>query len=293
MRRPRVLIGCAAIVWAFVAVAAAGQTVEIRGGLVLANPGVDSSFTTNYTPTLVNSTDSSGHAGEQVSLGSPRPRGLEGAVGVFFSPHAGLEVTASWLRTDLDGRLGDYGVTLDYTSRQPPDYTPKPYTSSTVAPGGARLSGSLTHLTLSAAAVGRWALSPRLTAHLSGGLSYARASGHADPLDYTVFHMGGHSVLMSDSYKLQYDLEATHTVALTVGGGLDVTLAPWLALAADARYIAAADVDMPIVVSGVDNTSEIYLGQQDVAVIQQTLRPGSVKVSPSRARFVLGLKIRR
>lgn len=272
---------------------AQSQTLEVWGGLPIIDARVESSFATTYTPVLNFSTGTTGQAGQRVDFTGERPVGFEAGLGLFLSPHAGVQLLVAYDRADLVGSLGDYSLRLDYTARQPPDYVSRPYSYSRTFPGGEAMTGRLKQLTISVNGVGRWALASHVVGSLSGGLSYVRASGEGEPLDYTVFQLGGHSVLFYDAYKLTYSLDKADGIGFNLGGGIEIGLAPWLALVGDARYFATPELELPLTVTGLREDSEVYLSTQDVPTIQKTLNPAPVKVNTARTRLLVALKVRR
>ena len=59
----------------------------------------------------------------------------------------------------------------------------------------------------------------------SGGLAWVRVSGEAEPLGFTTFWLGGHSVLFSEDVRLRASLGPATSVGGYLGAALGVDLA--------------------------------------------------------------------
>jgi hypothetical protein len=276
--------------------------VEAWGGLTLVAANLDTTVTTQYvpliqaySPPLAGST-----AGQTVQLLAGNALGFGGGLNLFFSPHVGVQFLFDRDSRDLTGANGNYSVLLNYTSRQPPDYVERSYsTSSTFMPCDAAqawgcvlpTTGTLKQTTLGFNLVGRWKAGRRVTAELSGGLSYFDLRGDAASLRYTSFRMGGHSTLFSEEYQLAYSIGPAHGFGLNLGATFDVEIGSGVAFTADARFVGGGAVAAPLVVTEVTNADSIVF-LEDAATIQQNLHPPDAEISPARLRFLIGLKVR-
>lgn len=285
-----------------VAAAQPAPRIELWGGVTVAAPKVDTTITTSYVPYIdqYSAPLAGSSAGQTLALKSSTTAGLEGGVNLFFTRHVGVQVLIDSDRPDLSGDAGDYNVLLNYTARQPSDYVERQYSYSHTytactmpeAHGCVRPTlGTLKQVTFGVDLVGRWPIGRRINAEVSGGLSYFDVRGDADGLRYTLFRMGGHSTLFSQEYQLGYSIEPAHAVGFNLGGTLDLELAPWLAVTADARYFGGPTISAPVTVVSVLNADEIVF-LQDAATVQEAVHPPDVEIDPGRARVMLGLKVR-
>lgn len=283
--------------------ASAQPRFEAWGGVTFGVTDVESQLTSSYQPVIERYSPplAGSIAGQTVRFAGANAKGIGAGLDVFFTSHLGLQALFETDQFDLSGASGDYDVLLNYTARQPPDYDERSYSSSATftACGVTQTwgcvsptSGSLRQTSLGFNLVGRWPAGRRLNLELSGGLSYIDLRGDAQPLRYTVFETGGHSTLFSEQYQLAYSFGPAHAVGVNAGATIDIALGRFVALTADARVIRGGDVSAPVTITGVVNEAEVIF-LQDPATIQQTLHPPDVSFSPSRARLLLGLKIRR
>jgi hypothetical protein len=275
--------------------------VELWGGVTFSATSVDSTLTTSYVPLIdrYSAPLPGSVAGQAINVLGDNPKGLGGGVNLFFSRHVGVQFLLDRDTVDLTGAAANYNVLLNYTAMQPPDYVARSYSnSSTFTPCDASnawgcvrpTTGSFRQTTLGFNLVGRWRAGGRANVGLSGGLSYADLRGHAQPLRYTLFEMGGHSTLFSEQYQLAYSVGPVHGIGFNVGGSFDVRLGRCVAVTADARYVRVGNLAAPLVVTDLINKDTVIF-VQDQATIQATLHPPALSLAPSRARRLLGLKI--
>ncbi|MBI1875730.1 MAG: hypothetical protein HYS05_17830 [Acidobacteria bacterium] len=112
---------------------------------------------------------------------------------------------------------------------QPPDFVPRQfrYERQTAWPA---TQGSLRQLEIGLGGVGRWQSSRGFGATGYAGLGYLRLSGETQSLAYTSFHLGGHSVLFPEQYRLSATLTPSSTWGLNAGGELDIPVASSLSV---------------------------------------------------------------
>jgi hypothetical protein len=276
--------------------------LELWGGLTLVAPNVEATVATSYTPLIdrYSAPLAGTTAGQAIQLVGGNAIGIGGGLNLFFSNHVGFQFLFDSDRADLTGANGDYHVLLNYTAMQPPDFVSKPYSYSrvfTACEAGLAsgcvdpTAGSLRQTSLGFNLVGRWPVGKRVDVELSGGLSYFDLRGDARSLRYTLFEMGGHSTLFSEEYRLAYSVGPAHGWGIDVGGSLDVNLGKHVALVADARYFTGGEIAAPLGVTDVLNKDELaFLQEPDV--IQQNLHPPAAGISPTRARILVGVKVR-
>ena len=99
-------------------------------------------------------------------------------------------------------------------------------------------SGSLTQAALAFNAVARIGRPDRLSVTISGGPTYYRLSGDVQPLGFTTFPLGGHSVLFQDDYRLALALEPSHALGWDAGGDFNAAVGRRAAIIMGYRYFA-------------------------------------------------------
>jgi hypothetical protein len=295
--RPRVAVLAAALsIWTCASaaagqptgVAADAQRVEIWGALSTSFADASGTLASSYSPPLLFDGEFTSAGRQTVTFDGRSVWGFEGGVNLFLvRRRAGLQLLFHRASTDVAGSNSPYDITLQYTSQPPPTNEPivvnvhqaMPWPDST---------GTLTRSQVAVNGVIRVGQG-RMTGTLSGGLSSYALSGDVQPLAFTTFRLGGHSVLFQDDYRLAVSLEPIRAIGFNVGGDLDIAVGAHVALMIGYRVDGGPATDMPVRVTTVLNANEVSL-QQTVAEIVQRLAPGPARVSLSGSRAVVGLK---
>ena len=183
--------------------------VELWGAITAVPAEQFGHLVSSYSPPLLLDGDFTSHASQTVTLDSGWHAGFEGGTNIFLVPRAGIQVAFDWDSSALSGVNTPYDVALQYTSRPPPDNLPQLVNiHDTIA--WPDTTGTLTRSAVNTNGVVRFGRPERVSATLSGGLSFYRVSGDVQPIAYTTYHLGGHSVLFRDSYRLAVAFEPTH-----------------------------------------------------------------------------------
>jgi len=277
------------IAWAQPPPAPLGR-VEITGGFTFVAPGADTALTTAYTPLFRNAMATTSSAGQTLQVVGENGNGLEFGGAFFFTPAVGIQVLFAADSFDVSGVNGPHSAHLEYISRMPPDYIPRPMVVDREE-DWPDTAGELKHRTLSFNAVGRGRLGRVVVGEVSGGLSYFRMDGPISPLGYATFTLGGHSTLSYELSELEVELGPASSWGFNAGGGIDVELSRTVALTADFRYFWGATITAPVTVSQVLNQDEVVM-QDPLETVQETLQPPAVDLRPTRVRFLAGVKIR-
>ena len=264
--------------------------VEVFGGFTVAVPRLETTLTTSYSPALRFFQTKASTAGQTLQMAGENGAGVEFGAAFFFTEAVGIQVLYGADSFDVGGSNEPYTAHLEYDSRQPPNYTPIPVVIDHEQPWPDTF-GELRQRHFSVNLAGRGRLGPRVTAQLSGGLSYFRMEGLVAPVAFSVYHLGGHSVLFPEHYELEVALEPGTAFGLNVGGTLDVELARGVALTADFRYFKGGTITAPVAVEQILNRDEIGL-LDEIETIQEELHPPAVELKPTRVRLFGGLKVR-
>ena len=258
------------------------------GGFGLSFAGPSGELTSAYSPSLLLDGSYISSATQTLVFDTSTAPGFEAGVNFFPAPHVGIQVLVDRTSADLSGVNGPYDVSLQYVSTPPPFYTPVPVTLQTSTPWP-DTSGSLAQWTFAINAVARVGNPGRVSATFSGGLSNYLLSGSIQPLAYTTFHLGGHSVLFEDDYRLAVEMERAHAFGWNAGADVNVPLGGHVALLVGYRYLGGPTADVSVHPSEVLNPSEVFF-QQTLDEITRQLALAPVRVSPSGSRLIVGLK---
>ena len=264
--------------------------VELWGGVsgVIAAPAGE--LASSYSPPLLFASDFTSHSTQTLTLEAGHAFGFEAGVNVFIASHLGLQILVNRASMDLTGTNGSYALDLTYVSRQPPDSRPQTFTIQQSNPWP-DTTGALTQLTIGINPVARLGRPGKVNATVSGGLSYYRLHGTAEPLGYTAFRLGGHSVLFSDEYHLAFSLEPTNAVGFNAGGEVNFPLGSHAGIVVGYRYLGGPAANVPVRLTTMVNADQV-INEETVANIAQRLVPGPARVNVSGSRLLFGVKVR-
>lgn len=242
-------------------------------------------YETRYVPRVV-FFESSGDAGQTLTLERQRGPAVWGAVAWFPARHAGVEARAGFRSAAVSGTSGPHHVSLTYTSRQPPDYVPRQFTLQTsraqLAP-----AGRLRNLSLDVVAVGRFGNSPRLQLRVSGGLALFAISGDIQPVTLSVFRLGGHSTLFSDEHALTLTVDRKWGFGAVAGFDVVRWFSQRAGLTAGLRVTAPRTVSAPMRVTAVsDGVFPITLSEA-----QEMLAPAPFRLRPWTLDLSFGFRV--
>ena len=280
-----------------VAATAAAQTapapaprIEIWGGVVATATTPSGSLTSSYSPPLANDGAFTSTGQQTLNIAAERSAGFEAGVNLFPWPHAGVQLFFDRASADVSGVNGPYDLSLQYVSRQPPDYQPRAFSleRSITWPD---TTGSLTQSTVGVNAIVRGGRG-RVSASASGGLSYYRMSASVQPLAYTVFRLGGHSTLFYDEYHLDVALGPANAVGFNLGGDVTFSLGRGVGVMAGYRYLGGPTVDLPARLVSILNADQVGFAET-VDDIAAHLAPGPARAGVAASRLVVAIKITR
>jgi hypothetical protein len=261
---------------------------EVWGAMSAALTGPSGEWVSSYSPPLLLDGAYTSHGAQTVTFGADSAVGFEAGANLFLSPHAGIQFLFHRDTPDISGVNTPYDTALQYTSRPPPDNLPIPVNihQSTPWPD---TTGSLTRTDASVNGVVRMG-SGKVSATLSGGLTFERVGGTLQPLAFTTYRLGGHSVLFEDDFLLAASLDPTSAVGFNAGGDVSFSIHRGVALMVGYRYRGTPAIDMPVRVTKVINADQIVF-EQTLAEISQQLAPRPARVDLSGSRIVIGLKL--
>lgn len=208
-------------------------------------PSLDASYAHAFVPALLPG-NGTGSGSQTLSLRGDRSSSGSLVASFFPGRVFGIQVLGAAFTTGLGGSNTPYRVVLNYTSRQPPDYAPRPatYERQTSWPD---TTGELEERILAVNAVVRFHPAAGLTVAVSAGPARYWVDGRAASLGYTKFTLGGHGVLFPYEYRLDLDFERTAAWGFDAGVEAALDVLPWLGLALDARYFGAGTKTVPFV----------------------------------------------
>jgi len=264
---------------------------ELWGAVSSALSGPSGVFASSYSPPLLLDGAFVSQGGQRLTFDSRGAVGLEAGANVFVSPHVGIQFRFHRDAPDVSGTNPPYAVTLEYTSRPPPDNIPRPVTihQSTPWPD---TTGSLTRTAVDVNGVVRIGQPRRVSVTLSGGLTYERLCGTFQPIAFTTYRLGGRSVLFQDDFILAASLEPTNTIGFNAGGDINIGIHRGVALTVGYRYRGGPAGDMPVRVTTIVNADRIAF-EQTIADITRYLAPAPARVDLSGSRVILGVKLMR
>jgi hypothetical protein len=284
----RLVFIAAAVLLAWVPRPASAQqgAIWIAGG---ASESGTSLIRTDFAPPLLLGLEGSGRATQTVDVERSLAPSVEAGAQRFPTRHVGLEVWIGRERDQLFSSGSTYHTALTYVSRPPPDNLPRQVLYERQA-DWPPVRVALRRWTVGLNVAVRPVASARVAWSISGGLSRIRVSGDVEPLGFTAFVLGGHSVLFPNEYQLNTRVEPAWAWRGNAGTMLDVTLAEHLALTMGARAIFGDDLRPSLRVTGAD-LSLAGFEPPPVEEITDRLSSSSIDISTTTLRVLAGLKV--
>jgi len=264
------------------------KKVEVTAAVGVFLPSLDTAYDNTYSPPFSGRT-LSGSAMQTLSLTAARKLGL--SLGFAFLPREriGIQVLFDAFDTSIEGESSPYRVDLDYITRQPPDYLPREVHIES-ARDWPDPEGRLANVAFSGNllfAVG----GETVRGSFSGGLSIFRARATVMSLAYTTFWEGGHSVLFSETYELEFEVEPATQLGLNFGGELSIALGSRVALSMDGRYFYAPSATADVRLTDIVNIDEIIV-RDPIDTVERRMDLAAVGIDPSFFRVSFGVKLK-
>jgi hypothetical protein len=261
----------------------------VAASAVMTGPG--GTLVTSYSPPLLFDGDFTSHGGQMLTADAGFATGIAAGINVFPSAHLGFQILIDRAACEVHGANGPYTVALQYVSRQPPDDQTQ-IVNVQESIGWPDTSGSVTELALGFNGILRIGGPAGLSMNISGGPTFYRATGSLQPVGYTTFHLGGHSVLFEDAYRLAVSLTPAHTFGLNAGVELNQPIGRHAAIVIGYRYFAAPEIDVTAHPAAILNEDQLTF-QQSVGDIASRLGAAPMRVALSGSRLVIGVKVLR
>jgi hypothetical protein len=265
--------------------------VEVWGAVAGVMTGPAGSLVSSYSPPLLFDGDFTSSGGQTLRAETGATVGFTGGVNVFPTRRVGIQILFDRASFDLSGTNTAYTVALQYVSRPPPDNVPQIVNVDQLV-AWPDTSGALTQMALAFNAVVRIGRADRLSATISGGPAFYRLSGEVQPLGFTTFRLGGHSVLFQDSSRLALSFEPAHAFGFDIGGEVSLAAGRHTAFIAGYRYFGGPDADVAVSPATVLNADEVIV-EQSMADIISRLGRTPLRMSVSSSRVFFGVRFNR
>jgi hypothetical protein len=258
---------------------------EVWLGGSLADPALDTTYETRYSPTFgLGPVDST--AGQSLAVRGDRAFG--GELGLGWSPDGrwGVRLSASRSAGDLSGTNSPYSWSARIVTLPPPDYVPQTFEVAQQL-DWPDTEGRLRVLTVALGATHRWQ-GRRVGGGVSAGAALLRATGEVRSLGFTALHLGGHSTFFSQEFEVEAALDPATVGAFHAGADLDVALARRWRLRLGYRYLRAAEASLTPRVTRVVNEDEILLSEP-LSRIESELALAPFRLDLSSSRLLLSV----
>jgi hypothetical protein len=256
-------------------------------GVIAGPTGVIAS---SYSPPLLLDGEFTSRGGQTIVADTGFAVGFTGGVNVFPTRRVGFQILFDRASCDVSAASNTpYTVFLQYVSRQPPNDEMQ-IVSLTRSFAWPTASGALTQAAVAFNLAIRIGRSNRPNVTIAGGPAYYRTSGHVEPLGYTAFQLGGHSVLFEDDYRLRVSLSPVHKLGIDAGGDFNAPIGHHAALVVGYRYFGGSHPQAAVSGVTILNGDELTF-QQPIADIAARLAPVKVRLSVTGSRLFVGVKI--
>lgn len=267
------------------------QRVELWGAITGVIAGPTGSLTSSYSPPLLFDGDFTSRGGQTLTADAGFTFGLTGGVNIFPSKRVGVQILFDRASSEVSGTNTPYAYALQYVSHVPPDNDAQTVNVSQ-SMAWPDTSGSLTQVALGFNAAIRIGRPDRLSATISGGPAFYRLSGDVQPLGFTAFYLGGHSVLFQSDYRLALEMEPANAVGFDAGVEIDMPLNRHAAIVAGYRYFGGPEAEVRVSPTTVINADEITF-EQPISDIASRLALAPMRISVSSSRLFVGVRFAR
>lgn len=270
-------------------VPARAQNVEVAGGSGLAGGPGDGAFTSTYEPPF-RFFEHRGQASQRLVLQREAAPLLWASLTWFGIPHVGVESRVDYRRPGLHGPNDPYAVTMTYIARQPPDYEPRPYSYERVT-AWPDTDGHASQITATASVVVRVGEPRRANLRVLAGGGVTNMRGRLEPIGYTTFNLGGHSVLLTDEHHLSARYGGSTAIGLSAGAEVHIPVGSRLAIVAGWRLFVPRLMELAVTVDGLAASDE-GIEQVQWDQVQRTLAPAPVQWRPITSDITAGFAVR-
>jgi hypothetical protein len=253
-------------------------------------PQFTGTYQHRFPATLADHPEASGAGGQDVRLSGETGNSLAASLTRMLGHHLGVQLVLAAARSPLGGPSSNFAWSLDYTSRQPPDYAPQPVNVTNSTPWPAT-DGRVRQLALAANVVFRYPLYERVSVSFSGGIAVLRFDGQISPLGVTLFSEGGHATLLPETYRVRATFGPNYAAGLDLGTEFAWRVGARLGLAFEVRYFAAPSVQLDPKVDRVLNSTEV-VHQTTPAELNAQAPLERVEFDPSFGMVLLGVRYR-
>jgi hypothetical protein len=268
---------------------ARAQTVEVAAGSGLASGWGDGAFASTYAPPFP-FVEHTGRASQLVVLQRDAAAVLWTSLTWFGGPRVGLEGRVDYRRPGLHGVNGPHAVTLTYTARRPPDFVPRQYSYESVTPWP-DTEGHAGQLTATASVVVRVGAPSRASLRLLGGGGVTSLRGRMEPVGYTTFTLGGHSVLFADEHRLSMRYGPSAALGLSAGAELHVPTGKHAAIVVGWRLFVPRLMELAVTADGLA-ASDQGINPLQFDDVQRTLAPSPIQWRPVTSDLTAGVAVR-
>lgn len=262
------------------------QSVQVSGGVDLVLPQPSTTYDTRYVPPVQYISDFSGEAGQTLDLHRKREPPLWGAVAWFPARHFGVEGRVRYRTGPLEGESSAQRLSLTYTSRQPPDYTPRQFTitRSDAQPDPA---GELNELAIELLGVGRFGDPRRVEIRIGGGVAFLALDGEIAGINFAHYQMGGHSTLAGFDHKVTLDVGRQWGLGAAATLDLHHAFNSHVGILLGGHWLVPEVFELPVRVGGVEE----HLITPSVEYVQQWLNPQPLRIRPWTADLTVGFRL--
>jgi hypothetical protein len=253
-------------------------------------PQFTGTYAHRFPAALADHPEASGAGVQDVRLAGETGNSLAASVTRMLGHHLGVQLVLAAARSPLGGPSSNYAWSLDYMSRQPPDYTPQPVNVTNSTPWPAT-DGRVRQVALAANVVFRYPMYEKVSVSFSGGIGVLRFDGEISPLGVTLFSEGGHATLLPETYRVRAAFGPDYTPGLDLGTEFAWRAGNCLGVAFEVRYFAAQSVRLaPHVDRVLDNAAVVH--QTTPAELNAQAPLQRVTFDPSFGMALLGIRYR-
>jgi hypothetical protein len=253
-----------------------------RNGLAL-----ETSYLHQFVPPFRLSSGYTGSASQNLALQSGGSWGLGFSVTFFPSRNFGVQALVDAFSSPLEGTSSPYQISLTYTAMPPPDYVPRQFTVK-YSKNWPDVVGNFRNTVTSINGLVRIGQGRTISFDFSAGLSYFYCKGDVSSLGYSMYWLGGHSVLFGDFYNLKMIFGPKSKIGGNAGGVLAIALGPIISLTIEGRYFFCSEVSPRIQFELIEDGT--YMTAIDIP--SQNIPTNALLINPSFFRTAVGIRLK-
>ena len=214
-------------------------------------------------------------------------------INYFLKENIGLRLELNYFRASLKGESSKYNLNLQYVSMQPPSYTPHLYLFQKSIEWD-QPDGDIKRVNTTLNFISRVKIGNSISSDFLLGFCHEISRLDLRSIGYTKFWLGGHSVLFSETYKIEISSGKIKDFGLSGGINLNIFLSKNLYITSGIRYFYFPTRFASIELKEQTNREETImdLKPQDLQALKVGMKLRPIEFPKSSSSLTISLRLR-